>query len=64
VGTHIGSDRNTTEAAETLISALQAAGIASGRFTPQFGDELPMALMGNWDAKNIAPIRILIGAKP
>jgi hypothetical protein len=43
---------------------LRAEGIASNLFTPQFGDELPMALMGDWSAKNIAPIRILIGAKP
>ena len=64
IGTHIGSDRNVIEAAETLISALQSSGIVSSRFTPQFDDELPMAIMGVWDKNNVAPIRILVSAKP
>jgi hypothetical protein len=64
IGTHSGSDRNVTAAADTLITALQSAGIASGRFAPQFGDELPMALMGIWDDRNVAPIRMLVSAKP
>jgi hypothetical protein len=63
VGTRIGSDRATVQAADALISALQSAGRACGRI-PQFGDELPMAIMGDWDARNIAAIRILVGAKP
>jgi hypothetical protein len=65
VGTRRGSAQDVTNAADALISALQSAGVVSGRFFPQFGDELPMAMMGdNWDQQNIAPIRILVGAKP
>jgi hypothetical protein len=64
VGTHIGADGNTIAASEALISALQAEGIVTERFVPQFGDELPMAIMGTWDAKKVAPIRILVSAKP
>ncbi len=64
VGTHLGSTKDVSDAADTLISALQAAGIVSGRFAPQFDDELPMALMGTWDKNNVAPIRMLISAKP
>jgi hypothetical protein len=66
VGTHIGSDTSVTDGADTLILALRAEGITSNRFRPQYDDELPMAYMGaeNWDSKDIAPIRILIGAKP
>ena len=65
VGTHAGSDSAVNQAADALISALQSEEIVSGRFMPQFNDELPMALMGDiWDVKNIAPIRVLISAKP
>jgi hypothetical protein len=59
VGTRIRSDHATVEAAETLITVLQSSGRVCGRI-PQFGDELPMAIMGDWDAKNIAPIRMLV----
>jgi hypothetical protein len=64
IGTHIGSDRNLNEAADTLVSALQSAGIASSRSLLQFDDKLPMAIMGSWDEKNVAPIRMLVSAKP
>ena len=64
VGTHIGSDSSIIAASEALISALQAAGIVTSRFRPPFDDELPMALMGTWDSKNVAPIRTLVSAKP
>jgi hypothetical protein len=64
IGTHMGSDRGVNDAADALISALQSAHIVSGRFSPQFNDKLPMALMGVWDEKNVAPIRILVSAKP
>jgi hypothetical protein len=64
VGTHIGSDQKVIEAANGLISTLQSAGIACTQFTPQFDDTLPMALVGNWDKNNIAPIRMLVSAKP
>jgi len=64
VGTHTGSDGSTIAASEALISALQSAEIVTLRFTPQFGDELPMAIMGDWDVKTVAPIRILVSAKP
>lgn len=64
VGTKIGSSKDIEDSVDALILALRAAGIFSTRFVPQFGDELPMAIMGNWDSKNVAPIRILVGAKP
>ena len=64
VGTHIGSDQGVEAAADALISALRSEGIVSGRFTPQFNDSLPMAIMGSWDEKNVAPIRMLVSAKP
>lgn len=63
VGTHLGSDEPVNNAANALISALQAEEIISHRL-PQFGDELPMALLGAWDQKKIAPIRILVSQKP
>ena len=63
VGTHTRSDSNIIAAAAALISAFQSEGIASGGFA-QFGDELPMAIMGTWNTKNVAPIRILVSAKP
>jgi hypothetical protein len=64
VGTHLGSDGNIIAASEVLISALQLEGIVTGRFTPQFDDTLPMAIMGKWDTTNVAPIRMLVSAKP
>jgi len=64
VGTHTGSNRNVNDAAEALIAVLESNGITCGRLT-QFGDELPMAVMGpTWNTNNIAPIRMLISAKP
>jgi hypothetical protein len=66
VGTHVGSGQDVMNAAEALISALQSEGIVSGGFTPQFTDDLPMAIMGNgpWNSTNVAPIRMLVSAKP
>jgi hypothetical protein len=64
VGTHLNSDQNVVDASKALIAGLNSAGIATEQFAPQFNDELPMALMGNWDKNNIAPIRILVSAKP
>ena len=64
VGTHIGSDPSIESAASGLVSALQSEGIASRRFAPQFSDDLPMAIMGTWDNNNVAPIRMLVSAKP
>jgi hypothetical protein len=63
VGTHTGTGGATTMASEALISALQSEGILTEKFQ-QFGDELPMAIVGNWDANHIASIRILVSAKP
>lgn len=64
IGTHVNSDLGVIAAADGLISALQSEGIVAGRFTPQFNDDLPMAIMGNWDNKKVAPIRMLVSAKP
>jgi hypothetical protein len=63
VGTHIGSDGNTNAAAAALLSVLHEAGIAVG-LIPQYDDQLPIAMIGNWDTKATAPIRIIIGSKP
>lgn len=65
IGTHLNSEQGVIVAADGLISALQSEGIVAGRFTPQFNDDLPMAIMGNWPSpKDVAPIRMLISAKP
>ena len=64
VGTHIGSDERVNRAAMELISALQIEGLVAQQFLPQFDDKLPMAIMGEWDEKQVAPIRILVCAKP
>lgn len=64
VSTRIGSDGTVDEAADALVSALQSVGIASERLTRQFAGELPMIVTGHGDPRNMAPIRILIGAKP
>ena len=64
VGTVKGATPDTEEAASTLVTALQEAGVAASRM-PSYDDKaLPAALAGNWDIKNTAPIRIVIGAKP
>ena len=64
IGTHLNSDAGVINASEALIAALQTEGIVAGRFTPQFNNELPMAVMGTWDSNNVAPIRMLVSAKP
>jgi hypothetical protein len=64
VGTHLNSGQDISNAAGALIASLQDAGIATRPFVPQFDDTLPMAIVGEWDAKNVAPIRMLISAKP
>jgi ABC-type multidrug transport system fused ATPase/permease subunit len=64
VGIHIGVDANTIGAAEALITSLNSAGVHTGPDAPQYDDKLPMALMGKWDEKNVAPIRMYVSAKP
>jgi hypothetical protein len=63
IGTHSGSTQDVNAAADSLISALKEAGIASGRL-PAYDDNLPAAMAGRWDSSNIAPIRMIVGAKP
>lgn len=64
VGTHLNSANDITNAAGALVASLQEAGIVARPFAPQFDDSLPMAIMGTWDVNNVAPIRMLISAKP
>ncbi len=65
VATKKESDTNTEVAANALTTALRSQGVVANRWDQQFGDELPAALTGpTWDTKSIAPIRMLIGAKP
>jgi hypothetical protein len=64
VGTHLGASAEEERAANALINGLQAVGLASGRLTPQFNDDLPAAMTGRWDMQNTAHIRIVFGTKP
>jgi hypothetical protein len=63
VGTHLGVAQDVNAAADSLVSLLREAGIVSDRI-PQYNDDLPAALTGNWDTHNTAPIRIIVGTKP
>ena len=64
VGTHTGVDSDTALAAENLMKLLNLMGIQTIRALPQYNDEIPMALIGTWDKKNVAPIRVYVSAKP
>ena len=63
VGTHIGSDTAVVNAANTFIRALISFGIQTSRAEPQFDDTLPMAIRGDWDTQNVAPIRMYVSSK-
>jgi len=63
VGTKVGSSTGIGAAASTLILALRAQGIVAGSFTPQYTDQITIAVMGDW-AGTTAPIRLLVAAKP
>jgi len=65
VSTRAGSPATVEHAANSLISALNSGGMSSTLFTPFTGTEIPAAINGpNWDTNDIAPIRIMVGAKP
>jgi hypothetical protein len=64
VGTHNGVDSNVVAASEALIAALNSAGIQTAHAVQQYDDNLPMALVGKWDRANVAPIRMIVSAKP
>jgi hypothetical protein len=64
IGTLVGATPDAVGAAEDLITSLGAEGLATTRAVQQYTDELPMAIMGNWDSKNVAPIRMIVSAKP
>ena len=52
-------------ATDALVSALRSEGLACTRFAPFTGTAIPAAIMGPpWDIKDIAPLRIMVGAKP
>lgn len=65
VSTRAGSPATVERAANSLILTLNSTGVSSNPTTPFSGTDIPAAINGpNWDLNDIAPIRMMVGAKP
>jgi hypothetical protein len=55
---------NSHSAASALVSALEEQHISSKEFDSFEGTALPVAMMGDWNAKDVGDVRVFVGGKP